>query len=1048
MHPTARTGLRLAAALAALKASAHAQTIIYVDAAAPPGGDGHAWPVAFADLTDALAAAAAGHEPAEVRIAQGTYTPDQGTGDRLRSFEVRAPSIASGMAIWVRGSFGGLNAQEPDEIDLVKYATVLSGDLNGDDVPGFVNRADNSRRILDVDIRGPIDPRFQIENLVIRGAWGETPDSRGGGLAAASDSDNNIASSKVTSCLFEDNYAAHSGAGAWLSDGPTIVSGCQFFGNMTLGYGGGVAVSAPARFTHCTIAENQAQFGGGLAIDDAGSAEITGLAIYANTATVHGGGLHSADHLRLDGCEVTNNHSTGDGGGAFSSGSAIIERSTIAGNSAGENGGGFFAGAHSDVRTSILTGNHAARQGGGARLGDHAYIFASVVVDNRAATGGGAALIGSGDAEFTSSIFWGNDAPDGPQAAVVGNASALMVRNCDMQGGVNGVAAPKEALDWQPTNIDADPNFTDSDGDDDDPSTWGDNNLRPAPESPCIEAGLDSDAFTWSDLDGYPRVVNADCDCVTAMDIGPYELQAACCPPGSARLFVSASAPPGGDGLSWAGAFRDLNDALETTGVAEVWVAAGTYMPDRGTADRAAAFRINCDVALYGGFAGDEDDLAHRDPAANPTILSGDLHADDAPGGANRADNSRHVVYAVTSNLVIDGFTITGGNASGGAPNGRLGGGVFCDGGDLLLQDCSVVDNISADRGGGLFFLGDNVKIDRCVFEANSVTGSFPYGLGGAAILQGDNVTVNATLFVGNSVVTPKTAYGGAISLDGHRHLITNSVFFANQAAANAGAGGGAIRNGWGDMQVYNCLFTGNVAAGNSGAAGGAIVVRETASAVIVNSTLAHNHAWAADGTGQVGGVASRSPSVTLGNSVLWGNTDASGAGESAQIGAINQGSSIKLNYSLIQSWTGNLGGQGNSGADPLPLDPLGLDGIPATGDEDWRLSRGSPAIDAADNTAIADGIVADLAGANRFIDDPATDDTGIGPDPIADIGAYEFQPPWCADCDGSKTLDAFDFLCFLNQFNAQDPTADCTADDALDLFDFLCFVNAFSSGC
>ncbi len=60
-----------------------------------------------------------------------------------------------------------------------------------------------------------------------------------------------------------------------------------------------------------------------------------------------------------------------------------------------------------------------------------------------------------------------------------------------------------------------------------------------------------------------------------------------------------------------------------------------------------------------------------------------------------------------------------------------------------------------------------------------------------------------------------------------------------------------------------------------------------------------------------------------------------------------------------------------------------------------------------------------------------------------------ECQPEDCyADFTGDHTLDLFDFLAFVNAFNAGLPKADCTEDGALDLFDFLCFVNAFNKGC
>ena len=52
------------------------------------------------------------------------------------------------------------------------------------------------------------------------------------------------------------------------------------------------------------------------------------------------------------------------------------------------------------------------------------------------------------------------------------------------------------------------------------------------------------------------------------------------------------------------------------------------------------------------------------------------------------------------------------------------------------------------------------------------------------------------------------------------------------------------------------------------------------------------------------------------------------------------------------------------------------------------------------------------------------------------------------ADCDGSGTLDLFDFLCFQNAFGAGDPAADCDGSGVLDRFDFLCFQNLFAAGC
>lgn len=60
-----------------------------------------------------------------------------------------------------------------------------------------------------------------------------------------------------------------------------------------------------------------------------------------------------------------------------------------------------------------------------------------------------------------------------------------------------------------------------------------------------------------------------------------------------------------------------------------------------------------------------------------------------------------------------------------------------------------------------------------------------------------------------------------------------------------------------------------------------------------------------------------------------------------------------------------------------------------------------------------------------------------------------ELMPGSCyADCDHSMVLNLFDFLCFVNEFNAGGAYADCDGSGTLDLFDFLCFVNEFNGGC
>ena len=100
-------------------------------------------------------------------------------------------------------------------------------------------------------------------------------------------------------------------------------------------------------------------------------------------------------------------------------------------------------------------------------------------------------------------------------------------------------------------------------------------------------------------------------------------------------MYVDAGAPPGGDGASWETAFVHLQDALNVaTNGAQIWVAEGAYTPDQGggqtAGDRDATFQLRNQIALYGGFAGNEITLEQRDVGTHHTVLSGDLAGDDA----------------------------------------------------------------------------------------------------------------------------------------------------------------------------------------------------------------------------------------------------------------------------------------------------------------------------------------------------------------------------------------------------------------------------------
>ncbi len=182
-------------------------------------------------------------------------------------------------------------------------------------------------------------------------------------------------------------------------------------------------------------------------------------------------------------------------------------------------------------------------------------------------------------------------------------------------------------------------------------------------------------------------------------------------------------------------------------------------------------------------------------------------------------------------------------------------------------------------------------------------------------------------------------------------------------------------------------------------------------------------------------------------NCILWQNTDAGGADESAQLHDDSQESRSLVNYSCVQGWTGNLGGVGNTGVDPLLTDTDGADDICGTEDDDLRLLPGSPCIDAGFNHAVpvdladldGDGETGeftplDLEGSPRFADDPESADLGCGVAAIVDVGAYEFAgaegQPARGDVDGDGSVGVLDLLDLLASWGPCPPDPGCCLAD------------------
>ncbi len=536
-------------------------------------------------------------------------------------------------------------------------------------------------------------------------------------------------------------------------------------------------------------------------------------------------------------------------------------------------------------------------------------------------------------------------------------------------------------------------------------------------------------------------------------------------------VYVNASAAGLNNGTSWTNAFTDLQDALAYASthpeVDEIWVARGTYMPDggrtptggghvNGSGDRTATFQLVNGVALYGGFFGGESSRDLRDPVHNVTILSGDLNGDDQPNFVNFSENSYHVVNGsgTDSTAVIDGLTVTAGNADGADPD-NLGGGIYIGSGSPTITKCNVTANSSPfGGGGGLYIDQGNPRLTGCSITSNEAA----FG-GGVANDSGSPILIDC-LIMGNTA----TAYngGGVDTFFGGTSTFINCEFIGNTSATKAG--GIYLDDMTGNL--INCRFSNNVANGSGTpgvpVGGGAIAIQANALVEISNCTFVGNSMTGTGPDDGGGGIlVITSSTVGLSNSILWQNTAATSSSvEDEQLHV--DGATLSLNYSCVEGLTGGLGGAANNGSDPLFVD---------AGGGDLRLQAGSSAIDAADTTVLpldtfdldGDGITTerislDLSGSPRILDDPATPDTGVPGSNVVDMGAYEYF----SDCNGNGIPDACDldcgapdgpcdivgcgngFDCNTNDILDACDIADCSGDPACD----DCNLNGRPDGC
>lgn len=1021
-------------------------TIRYVDSAATGADNGSSWANAYKYLSSAISAANAATTSDTILVAQGTYYPtgNQWATNRNITFLI----TRGGIKIYGGYPTGGGTS------NIIANPTILSGDIyNG---MGINNNNDNSYHVMviaglaataDSVVADGITVNAGLANGSGNFTYGTTVVVRDAG-AGINISNNNNTRIAFRNCTFSGNTTSGGGAAMYnLESAPTIAN-CVFSGNTATYSGGAVAnISSSSTLVNCSFSGNTASSGGAMLTFNS-APTISNCTFSANVATNQGGSLYNAEAApTISNCVFSGNTAINSGGAVANilSPSTIVN-CTFLGNTANNGGAMHTISSASTLSNCTFSGNVASGSGGGMFNDMNSNNATPTRIRNCTFSGNLAITQGGGIYNIASNTEIYNTIISGNSSGVLDNYSTSNIFFSLVQDNYSGLGN---------LNGDTNPMFVNPQPISAAPTTAGDYRLQPC--SPALNFG-DNSAIptgTSNDLDGNPRIFN------TTVDMGAYELQKNELTTNPQIIYIdSATGNDANTGTSWGTAFKTLSNALNMANsfscyanVTSILVARGTYYPtglQSGT-DRDATFLVSRGgLKIYGGYP---TGGGTRNITANPTILSGNINAAN-----NSTDNSYHVmviagITATADSAVVDGITITAGNANGSGSytygsgadviNQNKGAGMFVtyNNGNpkMAIRNCTFSENFASDKGGAMYNSVTALTITGCVFSANTAS-----NYGGAMAIPSSSSTITNCTFSSNA-----SNNGGAISTDYSSPTLTSCTFSGNTATS-----GGAIYNSQSTPALTNCTFSGNTAvsggamyntsaylaptlltnctfSSNTASNVGGAMYNGSANLVITNCTISGNMA-----STRGGGMYNDGATPTMTNCVISGNAapSAGGAmfntnsadpfiknctisGNKASYGGVmyndwyasptvsnsiifgnNSGianyymNTVSITYSLVQgigSGTGNI----NGNIDPMFVNPQPASAAPTIAGN-YRLQPScSPAINMGNNSAVPTGITTDLNGNPRIFG------TAV------DMGAYEYIPD--ANAGGLPTANS-----------------------------------------